>query len=62
MMSQRMPPETPERNTHSENRAAPDPANVPIGPDLAAIIERWVDVKVAIVTLVQPTDLFASQE
>ena len=47
-MIPRMTPENPEKNTHSENRAAPgaatDPANAPADPDLQVIIEAWADL------------------
>jgi len=51
-MIQRVTPENPEKNIHSEKRSAPgaatEPKNVPIDPDLAAIIERWADLPEAV--------------
>ena len=45
---------------------APDPANVPIDPELAAIFERWADlpqaVRAAMIAMVRATDFFANQE
>ena len=60
-MIPRVTPENPEKNTHSENRAAPgaatDPANAPADPDLQVIIEAWPNleskVREAVVTLVK---------
>ena len=51
----------PEKNAHSENRAAAgaavEPDNAPIDADLQAIIERWADlpeaVKAGIVAMVR---------
>ena len=60
-MIQRVSAENPEKNAHSENRAAAgaavDSENAEIDADLQAIIERWADlpeaVKVGIVAMVR---------
>ena len=60
-MIQRVNPENPEKNAHSENCAAAgaavDSENGPIDADLQAIIERWTDlpdaVKAGIVAMVR---------
>ena len=47
-MIQRVTPENPRENAHSQDGAAPGAAvgieNAPIDPDLRAIIERWADL------------------
>ena len=60
-MIQRASAENPEKNVHSENRAAAgaavDSENGPIDADLRAIIERWAElpnaVKAGIVAMVR---------
>ena len=69
-MTQRVTRENSEKNTHSENRAAPgaatEPQNVPIDPDLQMIIETWANlpkaVRAGMVAMIRVTDLFANQE
>ena len=62
-MIQRVRAENPEKNAHSENRAAAgaavDSENSAIAPDLQRIIERWAElpeaVKAGIVAMVRAT-------
>jgi hypothetical protein len=63
-MIQRVSAEDPEKNAHSENCAAAgaavDSENVPIDPDLRAIMERWGQlpdaVKAGIVAIVRAAE------
>ena len=66
-MIQRVSADNPEKNTHSEKRAAAGAAvvfgNASIDADLAAVIEAWAElpgsVKAAIVALVKAANVSA---